>query len=96
MISTEKLIFAIIVPFHIFWLIASFLFGEGILFGIRVVGDLLRIFVCIELVLTITSIVFIYKNNKIGYVLFTISLISTYVIEFGHRMGYWPCPYCEL
>ena len=94
--NTEKIIFACIVGFHIFWLIIGFMFGESILFGHRYFNDVTRIFTGLEILLALASSVFIYKNIRIGYVFFGLSLISTYVISLGHWMGFWPCSYCQF
>lgn len=94
--NIEKIIFACIVAIHMFWLVLISMVGEGIVFGTRSFDEVIRTFTGLEILLTIISTVFIYKNNKIGYVIFAISLLSTYVIIFGHRLGWWPCPYCQL
>lgn len=92
---TEKIIFACIVAFHIFWMVIAFMMGEGILFGHRYFNDVMRIFAGLEILLALASSVLIYKNIRIGYVFFAIAAGSTYVISFGHRMGLWDCSYCK-
>ena len=97
MISTyEKLAFGGVVAFHVFWLFIGFMMGEGILFGHRYFDNVIRIFTGLEIIILIASFVFIFKNTRIGYVFLGFALISTYIIEFGHRLGFWPCTYCDL
>ena len=70
--------------------------GEGILFGHRYFDDIIRIFTGIEIIILTVSIVLIFRDKQIGYVLLTISILSTYIIAFGHRMFWWPCEYCSF
>jgi len=70
--------------------------GEGILFGHRYFDDVIRTFTGIEMIISIASIVLIFKDKQIGYVLFAISILSAYIIAFGHRMFWWPCEYCSF
>ncbi len=70
--------------------------GEGILFGHRYFDDVIRTFTGIEMIISILSIVLIFKDKQIGYVLLTLSILSTYIIALGHRMFWWPCEYCGL
>ena len=70
--------------------------GEGILFGHRYFDDVIRIFTGIEIIILTVSIVLIFRDKQIGYVLLTISILSTYIIAFGHRMFWWPCEYCSF
>jgi hypothetical protein len=93
--NIEKLIFGGLVGFHVFWLFIGFMVGEGILFGTRYFDNTIRIFTGIEILLSFVAVGFIYKNNRIGYVFFTISVITTYVIGLGHWMGFWYCSYCQ-
>lgn len=92
---SEKFIFTCIVAFHIFWLIIEFMFGEGILFGHRYFDNTIRLYAGFEILLTLASSVIIYKNNRIGYLFFAISVGSTLVIGWGHRLGLWYCSYCQ-
>jgi len=91
----EKLIFAALIAFHIFWLIIGFMTGEGVLFGHRYFDNTIRLFTGLEILLLLASSVLIYKNIRRGYVLAGLSLISTYVISLGHWMGLWHCSYCQ-
>jgi hypothetical protein len=70
--------------------------GEGILFGNRYFDDVIRTFTGIEMIISILSIVLIFKDKQIGYVLLAISILSTHIITFGHRMFWWPCEYCSF
>ena len=82
--------------FHLFFLNTIFMVGEGILFGHRYFDDVIRTFTGIEIIISIVSIVLIFKDKQIGYVLLAISILSTYIIAFGHRMFWWPCEYCSF
>ena len=74
--------------FHLTWLLLGIMFGEGILFGIRVFEEI-QMFHVGQTILVGVSGILIYKNQeKRGNVLLAISVLSTYIIEFGHRM-YW-------
>ena len=81
---------------HLFFLSTIFMVGEGILFGHRYFDDVIRIFTGIEIIILTVSIVLIFRDKQIGYVLLTISILSTYIIAFGHRMFWWPCEYCSF
>lgn len=70
--------------------------GEGILFGQRYFDEVIRTFTGIEIILSVVSLFLIFKEKKVGYVLLTASILSTYIIQFGHRMLWWPCEYCNL
>lgn len=82
--------------FHLFLLNTIFMVGEGILFGFRYFDEIIRMFTGIEMIISIVSIVLIFKDKQIGYVLLASSILSTYIIIFGHRMLWWPCEYCRL
>ena len=82
--------------FHLFLLSTIFMVGEGILFGFRYFDEVIRIFTGIEMIISIVSIILIFKDKQIGYVLLILSILSTYIITFGHRMLWWPCEYCRL
>jgi hypothetical protein len=85
-----------IVAFHLLWLSILFIAGEGILFGHRYFDEIIRTFSVIEIILSIVSLILIFKEKSIGYVLLTISILSTYIIQLGHRMLWWPCDYCSF
>jgi len=70
--------------------------GEGILFGHRYFDETIRMFTGIEMIISILSIVLIFKDKRIGYVLLAISILSTYIVTLGHRMFRWPCEYCSF
>ena len=91
-----KITFFGISGIHLTWLLLGIMFGEGILFGIRVFEEL-QIFHVVQAILVGISGILIYKNQeKRGYVLLAVSILSTYITEFGHRMYWWPCEYCNL
>ena len=70
--------------------------GEGILFGHRYFDEVIRTFTGVEIVLSVTSLFLIFKEKQMGYVLLIVSVLCTYIIQFGHRMLWWPCEYCIL
>ncbi|WP_048115632.1 hypothetical protein [Nitrosopumilus adriaticus] len=84
------------VGIHLFFLSTIFMVGEGILFGIRFFDEVIRVFTGVEILISIISVILIFKDKPIGFVLLAISVLSTYVIQFGHRMFLWPCEYCGL
>ncbi len=84
------------ISFHFFLLSTIFMLGEGILFGFRYFDNVIRMFTGIEMIISIVSIILIFKDKQIGYVLLALSILSTYIIIFGHRMLWWPCEYCRL
>ncbi len=94
--KTVKTGCSVVTGFHLFLLSTIFLVGEGILFGHRYFDDVIRIFTGIEMVVSILSIVLIFKDKQIGYVILAISILSTYIVTFGHRMFWWPCEYCNF
>ena len=94
--KTAKISCSAVTGFHLFFLSAIFMVGEGILFGHRYFDDVIRIFIGIEMIFSILSIVLIFKDKQIGYVLLALSILSTYITIFGHRMLWWPCEYCRL
>jgi hypothetical protein len=94
--KTAKIGCSAVTGFHLFLLSAIFMAGEGILFGHRYFDEVIRTFTGIEIVLSVMSLLLIFKEKQIGYVLLTVSILSTYIIQFGHRMLWWPCEYCRL
>ena len=94
--KTVKIGCSTLTGFHLFFLSTIFMMGEGILFGFRYFDDVIRTFAGIEMVVSILSIVLIFKDKQIGYVLLALSILSTYIITFGHRMLWWPCEYCRF
>jgi len=40
----------------------------------------------IEIVLSAVSLFLIFKDKQVGYILLAISILSTYIITFEHRM----------
>ena len=81
---------------HLIWLILGIMFGEGIIFGIRVFEEI-QIFHVVQAILVVISGILIYKNQeRKGYVLLAMSILSTYITELGHRVYLWPCEYCNL
>lgn len=94
--KTVKIGCSAVTGFHLFLLSTIFMIGEGILFGIRYFDDVTRVFTGIEMAISVVSVVLIFKDKKIGYVLLALSVLSTYIITLGHRMLWWPCEYCNL
>ena len=94
--KTAKIGCSAIAGFHLFLLSTIFMTGEGILFGFRYFDETIRTFTGIEIVLSVVSLFLIFKGKQIGYVLLTVSILSTYVITLGHRMLWWPCEYCRF
>jgi len=94
--KTAKMGCSAIAGLHLFLLSAIFMAGEGILFGFRYFDETIRTFTGIEIVLSVVSLFLIFKGKQIGYVLLAVSILSTYVIAFGHRMLWWPCEYCRF
>ena len=90
-----KWIFFVLGGFHLLWLSIGILFGEGILFGFRVFEEI-QFFNIIQIFVTGLSIFLVIRNSNKGYIMFAVSLISTYLIQFGHHMYWWPCEYCRL
>ncbi|QLH06779.1 hypothetical protein C5F50_06585 [Nitrosopumilus ureiphilus] len=84
------------ISLHLFLLNTIFMVGEGILFGIRYFDEVIRTFTGIEIIISIASMILIFKDKQIGFILLAISILSTYIIQFGHRMLWWPCEYCRL
>jgi hypothetical protein len=81
---------------HLFVLSTVFAFGDGILFGFRYFDEAIQAFTGIEMTASVVAIVLIFKDKQIGFVLLGLSIASTYVIQFGHRIFWWPCEYCRL
>lgn len=94
--KTAKMGCSAIACFHLFLLSTIFMVGEGILFGHRYFDEVIRTFTGIEIVLSVVSLFLIFKEKQVGYVLLAVSILSTYIITFGHRMLWWPCEYCRL
>ena len=94
--KTVKIGCSAVTCFHLFLLGTIFMVGEGILFGHRYFDEVIRIFTGIEIILSVVSLFLIFKEQKAGFVLLTVSILSTYIIQFGHRMLWWPCEYCNL
>jgi hypothetical protein len=94
--KTAKIGYSAVTGFHLFLLSAIFMAGEGILFGHRYFDEVIRTFTGIEIVLSVMSLLLIFKEKQIGYVLLTVSILSTYIIQFGHRILWWPYEYCRL
>jgi len=91
-----KISCSITISFHLLWLSVFILVGEGILFGHRYFDETIRIFSGIEIILSIVSIILIFKEHKIGYLLLAITILSTYIIQLGHRIFLWNCDYCSF
>ncbi len=87
---------SVAVGFHLSWLSFGLVAGEGILFGHRYFDEVIRTFSGIEAIISIVSIILIFKERKIGYVLLAATILSTYIIELGHWMLLWPCDYCSF
>ncbi|QMU55222.1 MAG: hypothetical protein GKS07_10205 [Nitrosopumilus sp.] len=94
--KTAKIGCSAIAGFHLFFLSTIFMVGEGILFGFRYFDDVIRIFTGIEMIISTVSIILIFKDKQMGYVILALSILSTYIIMFGHRMLWWPCEYCKF
>jgi len=94
--KTAKIGCSVVTCFHLFLLSTIFMMGEGILFGFRYFDEIIRIFTGIEMIISIVSIVLIFKDKQMGYVFLALSILSTYIIAFGHHMLWWPCEYCRL
>jgi len=84
--KTTKIGCFVITGFHLFLLNTIFMVGEGILFGFRYFDEIIRIFTGIEMIISIVSVVLIFKDKQMGYVLLALSILSTYIIALGHRM----------
>ena len=82
------------ISFHLLWLSVSLVVGEGILFGHRYFDEVIRTFSGIEIIISIISVILILKDHKIGYLLFVLTILSTYIIQLGHRIFLWNCDYC--
>lgn len=82
--------------FHLLWLSFGIMAGEGILFGLRYFDEVIRIFNGTEIIISVVSIILIFKERKIGYILFAVTILSTYIIQLGHWMFWWPCDYCSI
>lgn len=87
---------SVAIGFHLIWLSFGIMAGEGILFGLRYFDEVIRIFNGAEIIISIVSVILIFKERKIGYILFAVTILSTYIIELGHWMLLWPCDYCRL
>jgi hypothetical protein len=72
------------------------MFGEGILFGIRVFDDVIRLHAVAMVIISSIGMVLIFKDKIIGYVIVALTMIITLMVYFGHRMLWWPCEYCSL
>ena len=95
-LTIEKAVLIVIVPFHIFVQFLIFSGGEGVLFGVRYVDNPIRIFTGVQIIISIISIALVSKNTKLVSVFFGLSVACAYIIEFGHRLGFWDCAYCEF
>jgi len=84
--KTVKIGCSAVTGFHLFLLSTIFMVGEGILFGHRYFDEAIRTFTGIEIVLSAVAIFLIFKEKQMGYVLLATSVLSTYIIQFGHRM----------
>ena len=82
------------ISFHLLWLSTSLIVGEGILFGHRYFDEVIRTFSGIEIIISTMSVILILKDHKIGYLLFVLTILSTYIIQLGHRIFLWNCDYC--
>ena len=91
-----KISCSVAISFHLLWLSFGIMAGEGILFGLRYFDEVIRIFNGTEIIISIVSVVLIFRERKIGYILFALTILSTYIIELGHWMLLWPCDYCTL
>ncbi len=92
----EKFAFGGIVAFHIFCLVILLTANEVAIFGIRSFNEKVLLYTGVEITLFIMSFVFIYKNSRLAYVILVTALVSSYIIFFGHRLGIYECPYCQL
>ena len=94
-LKITKIICSVAVSFHLLWLSVGFIVGEGILFGHRYFDEAIRSFSGIEIIISIVSIVLIFKERQIGYLLLALTILSTYIIQLGHRIFLWSCDYCS-
>lgn len=94
--KTTKIACSAVTGLHLFLLGTIFMIGEGILFGHRYFDEVIRTFTGLEIVLFVMALFIIFKEKQIGYVLLAVSILSAYIIQFGHRMLWWPCKYCRL
>ena len=42
------------------------------------------------------SMILIFKDKTVGYLILALSIVITLIVYFGHRMLWWPCEYCNL
>lgn len=91
-----KAISGLFFGFFVFFEVVIFLFGEGIMFGIRVFDNEIRLFALSGIFVSSMGIVLILKDKNIGYLIVSVTILITLIIFFGHMMLWWPCPYCEL
>lgn len=91
-----KIISGIVFGFFVFMEITMFLVGEGVMFGIRVFDDVIRLHAGIMIIVSSIGIVLIFKDKIIGYVIVILPIVITLIIYFGHRMLWWPCEYCSF
>lgn len=82
--------------FFIFTEITILMFGEGIMFGYRVFDNEIRLFALAGIGACIVSIILIFKDKNIGYLIFALVIAITLLVYFGHLIGWWPCEYCDL
>ena len=71
-----------------------FMFGEAIMVGHRVVGADARIYAGIMMAVAAFSMILIFMDRAIGYLILGLSITITLVVYFGHHMFWWPCKYC--
>ena len=84
--------------FSIFVLIEFLLIiaGEAIMMGHRVFDDVVRIYAGLMIAISAFSMLLIFKDKTVGYLILALPITLTTIVYLGHRMLWWPCEYCNL
>ena len=93
--SGKMLAGAIFVLFALFEFL-MIMFGETIMVGHRIVGVEARIYPGSMIAVAAFSMILIFKDRTVGYLILGLSVTITLIVHFGHRMLWWPCGYCSL
>ncbi len=81
--------------FFIFFEVILLIFGEGIMIGHRVFLEI-RIYSIVNIIISNISIILIFKDKTIGYLILILSMVIAFIVYFGHLMLWWPCDYCGI
>jgi hypothetical protein len=91
-----KLLSTMFFGFFVFLEVVIFVIGEGTMVGYKVFDNTVRIYSVIMIVISIVSIVLIFKDKQAGYAILGFTILITMIVYFGHHLLLWPCEHCSF